>query len=327
MNTLEVGQSLFMSNGEFTEVELIGAKIGGQLSLTQAKCSGKLEMERLIIKSDLIMKYSVFCQKVSIVLAKIDGNLYLSGAKLNSVDLSGTSITGDLVLGTPSENKPDWQSGSKLSLRNVHVGAVQDGTDKDKAWPDSLDLDGFVYSRLGGAISGEPGSIALREVEWFKNKWLPIGIGPKKFKRQPYHQLAKVLREMGDSEKSNDILYACKEQERGNAKSYRWVGLTFLKLSIGYGYGYRYFFSLFWVLLFTILGFCVIQATENAGKYSLGKQIFISLDLLLPFIELDKSFENIPLCNWQQYYFYFHKLMGFILGSFVLAGLSGITKK
>ena len=61
----------------------------------------------------------------------------------------------------------------------------------------------------------------------------------------------------------------------------------------------------------------------------MGKQIFISLDLLLPFIDLldNKFYKDILFEGWQWFYFHFHKIMGFILGSFVLAGLSGITKK
>jgi hypothetical protein len=34
----------------------------------------------------------------------------------------------------------------------------------------------------------------------------------------------------------------------------------------------------------------------------------------------------IDLRGWVRYYFYFRKLMGYVLGSFIVAGLSGLTK-
>jgi hypothetical protein len=48
--------------------------------------------------------------------------------------------------------------------------------------------------------------------------------------------------------------------------------------------------------------------------------------MLLPFITLRKAHDDVDLEGFARYYFYFHKVMGFVLGSFLLAGLSGITK-
>ena len=107
----------------------------------------------------------------------------------------------------------------------------------------------------------------------------------------------------------------------------RAVGLELLKWTIGHGYGYRYFRSLGWVLLFTGIGALVYGTTSQAQPQSIGEIIWLSFDRLLPIIELDKQHYNIPLTGWQCYYFYSHTLIGFVLGSFILAGLSGITKK
>jgi hypothetical protein len=43
-------------------------------------------------------------------------------------------------------------------------------------------------------------------------------------------------------------------------------------------------------------------------------------------VELEKTFTEIVLHGSAKYYFYFQKLMGWVLASFLIAGLSGITK-
>jgi hypothetical protein len=52
-----------------------------------------------------------------------------------------------------------------------------------------------------------------------------------------------------------------------------------------------------------------------------------SLDQLLPIVQLDKAFDEIRLESWTKYYFYAHKLVGWALASFLVAGLAGLTQK
>jgi hypothetical protein len=66
---------------------------------------------------------------------------------------------------------------------------------------------------------------------------------------------------------------------------------------------------------------------------------FASLDQLLPIISLDKAHDALifsdpsanPPVEQQDYgvriYFYFHKILGWVLGSFLVAGLSGLTQR
>jgi hypothetical protein len=145
---------------------------------------------------------------------------------------------------------------------------------------------------------------------------------------------------------ADDVLYAGRERERveawQRAKSIRdyarAAGLLLLKSTVGYGYGYRYFRALEWVLLFVLLGIAVLllsSADKVAGTivwsaqgvftYLLALGLF-SLDLLLPIIELHKPHYNIVLDGMARYYFAFHKLMGYALASFLIAGLAGLTK-
>ena len=51
-----------------------------------------------------------------------------------------------------------------------------------------------------------------------------------------------------------------------------------------------------------------------------------SFDMLLPVIRLREEHYKIDLVGGTRYYFYFHRIMGWVLASFLIAGLSGLTK-
>ena len=51
-----------------------------------------------------------------------------------------------------------------------------------------------------------------------------------------------------------------------------------------------------------------------------------SFDMLLPIIRLRDRHYQIDLQTWARYYFYAHKIIGFAIASFLIAGLSGLTK-
>ena len=48
--------------------------------------------------------------------------------------------------------------------------------------------------------------------------------------------------------------------------------------------------------------------------------------MALPLIQLNKRHEAVNLRGGVQVYFYFHKMAGFVLAPFLVAGLSGLTK-
>jgi hypothetical protein len=173
---------------------------------------------------------------------------------------------------------------------------------------------------------------------------------------QPYEHLARLFRQAGDPEKSNAVLYAARERRRSTAwsivKQYRhkerkeWqgalgvsAGLWMLRATIGYGLGIRYFRVLRWVFALTLLG-TVILIEPGAHKLSdLPKLFFTSFDQLLPIITLDKAHDALifgdpsakPPAYPQPYgvriYFYAHAILGWMIGSFLVAGLAGLTQR
>jgi hypothetical protein len=150
---------------------------------------------------------------------------------------------------------------------------------------------------------------------------------------QPYQQAANVLREMGHSETANDVLYAGRERERYQAcqrgDTLRWFGLLLLKLTIGYGIGYRYFWALYWVGGLVMAAWIVLRVTgQDTPRRWREERIgfWYSLDMLLPIIQLRKAHYDIDLKGFARYWFYGHKIMGYVLASFLIAGLAGRTE-
>ena len=74
------------------------------------------------------------------------------------------------------------------------------------------------------------------------------------------------------------------------------------------------------------VGVLVLRISGQGSAHGMPYGIAYSLDMLLPIIRLRESHYDFDLAGWARYYFYLHTLMGYILASFLIAGLSGLTK-
>ncbi|MGB8276311.1 MAG: hypothetical protein WCF20_00010, partial [Methylovirgula sp.] len=345
MNGLQVGQHLLMGStpehpASFREVDLTAAKIDGQLNLQGATVCGKLGMHSLQVGQHLLMGGAHFKEPITLIFGCIKANLDLSGAGFTALDLSETQISGELRLCTLREKLPR----GRLVLRNTHAGALQDawneGTwrrDRRDAWPEVLQLDGFTYDRLGG-FGDDPGSEMLnRPLDWYI-AWLERD---EAYSPQPYEHLADIFRKAGWPTKANKILYESRERAREKARQerlilplsirqplpgWRFIGLTVLKWTMGYGLGLRYFYSLGWAFLIALIGFIVLHETDAGPASEVGKAAY-SLHELLPLLNLTTTkVKNLPQ-GLAEIYFIFHQLAGYVLASFVAAGMGGLTQK
>jgi uncharacterized protein YjbI with pentapeptide repeats len=350
LDSAKIGSDLFMRSNreqraEFNEVRLVGARVGGSVELDGAKVTGALDMEAIDIGQYLFLRSDFgepvfraeFDQPINLTFARIGGALNFAGAALSSLDLTGTTIEGPLGVAFPSWS-PQWRDDARLVLRHASVDVIQDTTE-ESVWPPQLDLDGLNYRGFGESNV----DVATRGSAWFVN-WLAKD---NPYSPQPYEQLGRVLREMGHGEEANDVLFAGRERARKRACEDgpygSCLGLWALRLTIGYGYGWGYFRSLGWVVFFVALGsgICVWSrygpprwrrtrhSTWRAGwrkwRFPFDTCIY-SLDQLLPIIQLSRHHDDIRLRVGARYYFYFHKVMGFVLASFLVAGLAGLTK-
>jgi hypothetical protein len=273
----EVKGNVFLHKG-FTakgEVRLAGAQIKGQLS-----CSGgtfnnppqeglpesgtALNAGGVNVSGDVFL-HEGFTAEGDVLLLGVQtaGDLDCRGGSFSFLVAQGATVGRHLVLRylRHAEN-------AKIDLGNSSTDAL---FDDEASWPGAgnLRLDGFVYGR----ISEGPTDAETRL------RWLAL---QPWFTPQPYRQLAKVLREMGDDRGARRVLYEMemlrrREQSRiwrkriGSEKLSR---LTRLAGSVRYGlvrvwgwllkatigYGFRLQRTLYWLIGLTVCGaalFCL----------------------------------------------------------------------
>jgi hypothetical protein len=119
-----------------------------------------------------------------------------------------------------------------------------------------------------------------------------------------------------------------------------WAWLTFSYLVAGYGIGDRTFRVVWWVFGLTIAGATVLWSSPVARSRGVLWMVGASLHRLLPLIDLYKGFKDFyenpvakqtgerrNLNRTQVAFFAFLALAGWILASFLLAALGGLTQR
>lgn len=364
IDDLRVTGNVFMNdNAHFDkEIDITGAKTGGDLVMDNSSFYGPIMAERLDVKGMADMESARFLDAVDMRGATIRHDLDLRSSTLTSLDLS-EGLAEDLLLegvswrcaGTKAGSWPlgqreqawrkakcggiDLATSPPLILRNFHAKSFQDGLN---AWPASVDLEGFRYDRLGDMASTQD-VMRARTL----GQWIDLLHRQRDFSTQPYTQLAKVLFAAGQQDTAEKIQFAERQQERKEALRAghlrRWLWMTFLSWVLGYGIGLYTFRVLRWVLILTLVGSVVLWWSPPARRKGLIWIMGASLHRLLPVIELSKEFtdffdspsvtqagegrETRNLNGFQQIYFAAHALMGWTLGFFLVAAMSGLTQK
>lgn len=317
MDGVQIGADLTMVNARYKAVVLERARIAGVFNLRGSKLGGKLDCYASEIGSRFDLRGAEFAGPIICSFAKI-GELDLAGGTFqDDVDMTGTQINAELRIGSAGEERTRWAAKSTLSLRNARADAIQDSQD---SWPARIDLSGFAYRNLGGRNATQQDQMADRPVSWFVS-WLAK---QDPYAPAPYEQLATVLRSGGKPGTADDILYASKERERAQATLLRRAWLTTIDVAIGYGYHMEW--ALVWVAGFVFTGIAVLRFSGEGPRNLMPFGIAYSFDMLLPIIRLREKHYQIDLQGWPRYYFYVHKIMGYVLASFLIAGLAGITK-
>ena len=330
---MDVAGPLFMRRAHFNEVRLVGARVGGDLSAIGSSFDGAFTADGLEITGSLRMSSGASFKTVQLIDAKVGRTLDLSGSAYEGhVDLTGLEVAGELRLATPHEHHPppQWKDGARITLRNVSVDALQD---VEEAW-DGLEqgevvLSGFEYERLGGLADTPGDSMADRSVDWLLG-WLDKQPNADVVHNpQPYEQLAAVLRAGGQAEKANDILFASRSRFRDadSTPLLTKLGLWFQYYLIGYGY--RNLHAIGWFAL--LLGVGTVLSRGSTFRLnrpmSVVQRFCYCVDKAIPFIGLDKRHDYVMHPGLRvSIYFYVHRLIGFALATFLIAGLSGLTK-
>jgi hypothetical protein len=192
---------------------------------------------------------------------RADGQVRLVGAQIGGdLDCAGASFKGEfsvqraVIKGAISWARIVNPGETTLDLANASAGSLFDDA---KSWPvqGRLDLDGFVYGRIFDAPKD-----AVSRLEWL-NRQKPVT-------RQPYRQLAKVLREEGEDAGARRVLSRMerrlRDQEHPNYLARFWSGV--LRWTVGYGHHPGR--SILWLLGLVAVGFPLYWCGYAGGSMS-----------------------------------------------------------
>lgn len=285
-----VAGAVFFCDGFTAEglVRLYGSHIGGNLSCDGGRFqnpaqSGAVGGGTALNAEAVSVARAVHLRKgfvaeggVRLFGARIGGNLECDGGQFQNpakagtvgsgiaLDASNANVTGHvhlrrgfsvggLVLLYAAEvgGNLDCQAGTfdGLNLSNASAGAI---LDDEASWPKTGELlvDGFVYGRIaGGPVA------ATKRLAWLARQ--------PSFARQPYRQLAKVLKEAGDDKGWRRV---CAEMEARIWGKRSWVFQPWGYLLRGtISYGYSSLRALWLLLALVIVGWVVYAQGYEAG--------------------------------------------------------------
>ena len=178
---------------------------------------------------------------------------------------------------------------------------------------------------MGGLeLSETEDDFAERGVPWML-AWLGAQPGhDKHYHPQPYDQLAQTLQSAGEAATAAGIQYNQRDHQRAVA-----TGLTKVWPTIHWfltGYGYENWKALMLFIALVVLGSFLCSRADQTAELQLGHRFWFSLDWAVPIMDLGTgSYVKMPT-NWLGIYFHVHRIVGFILVTFIVAGLSGIAK-
>jgi hypothetical protein len=262
--------------------------------------------------------------------ADIGGSLILLGANLGTVNMQAASIKNSFLVGYNLRSEglasvgTRWADDAVLDLSNATIGSVKTPL-SFRYWPKSIVFNNFDVGALSFNVSSEPYESLNNEIEWLE-KWLDL---QKDFSVERYHRVRATLQKGGNESAAAALGYVSRDRELGEA-FYRGdplsvMYLAFSKLIIGYGY--RMWIPVMLACGFIYAGSEIFRRSTEAQQNKMPYGIAYSFDMLLPLIKLREAHYKIELISPAvRYYFYLHKTAGWVIGFFILAGLSGFTK-
>jgi len=282
------------------------------LSMTKSRFGGEINLRYSQIGGELDWQGTAFMDDVDMTAAHVDGALLIGPRPRDGAE---TDERCERQKPLPQPDRPIcWAPDVALTARYAKIGIIPRLSD---AWPPDLRIVGLTYD--GIAYDDDIAKVHDDFADWFDRQG---------HSRQPYEQLANVLQARGEIETATAVRYAERERDRdrawddGRYDIFGW--LTLLKSVIGYGYyPYR---SAWWVLGFVLLGVVVLWVSGEGRRNRMPYGVSYSFDMLLPLVQLRDEHYEVKLKGFTRYYFYLHKIVGWALASFLVAGLSGLTK-
>ena len=262
----------------------------------------------------------------SIVNATILNVVILNRANIAGViDLSGSTMSRLVIVNDV------WQDQGALDISSARIRTLQDQMD-DWPKPGRLSLNNCIYDNFNVGSPVDSGS---------RIKWLQLQ-PTNFFLPQPYEQLATVFRSMGLEDDAKEVLVAKNIAHSQFTKPFSsswWWYNVFGKYLISYGYASMR--PLLLSFIFILFGAVLAAKSNSKGKivhagdkpqHSGGKKsgkefqpLVYSFEIFVPLLNLDMAQHWRP-AGVLRWYFWTHRLIGWLLTTFWLGALSGLVK-
>ncbi|MCH8013310.1 MAG: hypothetical protein IH823_00715 [Candidatus Dadabacteria bacterium] len=341
----EATGSQFINEGN-DSLTLDGVRVGGSVHLRDGFLSnGCVRLVKTEISGNLECDNGQFLNKGAMALhaegLQVHGNVFLRNGTtfIGEVSLYGAVIDQTLNLTGLSR-----QALPALDLRSARIGTLLDA---EIGWPEegNLRLHGFIYHDIDSDAPIDPDT----QIEWIRRQ------PTKDFSPQPYEQLADVLRKYGREDEMIQVLIAKNKDPARRAHLTR-IGrawdFVFCKTM---GYGYRPLRLLYVALSFVLLGWfffgegyrsdLMVPANEvvsssgsgidgNLGTvhYPRFYSLVYSIDEFVPLVNLHQGDYWIPSAMIPGglpliIYLWVHIIMGWILTTMLIVGLTGLLRR
>ena len=251
-------------------IDLLGARIGSQLSFRGAHLDGKdgpaLTAQRLTVATDLRCDGGFQADGgVDLNGASIGGQLVFSGAHLDGK--GGAALTADeLTVARAMYCDGGFQADGGINLSRASIGTL---VDEKESWPQLLSLDRLTY----GDLTYLP---ARERLDWLNRS---AGYSP-----QPFEQLAGYYRQLGHDEQARRVLLAKqRHRRRQRPRRARWWGWLQDALA---GYGYAPGRALLLLVGAFVVGWLVFSThhpvSVGPGPHPAFNAALYTLDVLIP---------------------------------------------
>jgi len=278
--------------------------------------------------------------------ARIGGALDVAGVKFSGapsdnhgLEASHASIQNLFTIGT---------SFSDDAFEHLNGAQIQFIWDDPASWPKPGKLDiGQLKYQAFGALS--PVDVASR-LHW-------LGLSATSSDPQPYDELAKYYRSVGDMGSAAKVLIARDDAIYSRADPIRRAWGKFLKVTVGYGH--EPLRTVAWMLAVVLLGAVLITIGARAGVMRLTwpettalpagdptaglNPLLYSLDVFLPFVNLHQEHywwpdetasgqcaifgRSVPVRgSLLRYYLWLQIMAGWLLSAVFIAGLTGLIQ-
>ena len=312
---LRLSDVKFCLSAKPCELFLADANFGGKVTISQTLVNGDINTDGASASDSVELMDDSDAEHplaVTMINATISRDLTIGSTTLSHLQLANASIGGTLQF-FDAPNRA-WSKNAWLGLSGANIGVLSNAA---WDWPAQMNLEGMRFDLIGlkrpdldhGCIDGD-WSLWLRGID---------------YSPEPYQQLAKYLSDSGDPHAATCVLET--SQTIALAKMPPLKKIVYWTYGQVAGFGYAPERAFWFAAGFVVIGMLVLRATGQGKKNNMPIGLFFSFSQFIPLVSLDSRFDSVELTGLARWYFYMHKIVGYIIALFIAAALSGLSNK